>query len=305
MDSCLKSFLKTNKLKVLNEYTAADYGPLSFHQPEKNHASTFRNSSYVMVTPVTSITLYRLYDGYSNGQCYSLSKKTENFAMKRDYSLKKRYIEDTQLVIPHGAIFFVGSVALQVGTRQYLSGLYKAFVPNVTLQYFKEAQKAKDSNKMFLMKAYSAQKYFLENYQNKVNQVTEEYLDKLLSVQHAHAFVYTGNLRYYSLFLVPRIYMSPLFFFFFKNFSRHRVPVLFLQALESANNGLLRSQNELPTGTHNIHLEKLHLPNGQNVQLFLSATIKYDGATSRTHIRSKINVNEKIHHYTIIYKWSQ
>ena len=278
-------------LGLVENYSAIDYGPLSYHENKKKHAGNFNGGSYSLVSTnrTHGIIVYRLYDNdRSNeyGQYLILEKKAGNLATQIDLAVfpdwNKMTLNKT-LWIPPSFLFFVGTASSQKKSTGFLhGGGLQVFIPNVYLKHIHEAQ-TNDSHKRnkAIIDGLKAQIQFFQDYTIELQVVTEKYLKDFTSETNVLLLFKNGNN--------------------FKN-----LPSSIKEALKEYGTGQsisAKDANHYPKGTYVVHRETLHLPNGKKINLALDVSMRFDGQSFRKYKSGNTIINETTYKYTIIYEW--
>jgi hypothetical protein len=280
-------------LDVIESYTAIHYGPLSFHEADRNHQENFMGGSYSMARASSSdgLIVNRLYDNQNAGplgQYFTLDKREGNLGTMIDLAIHpswNRMSQSRSLWIPQGFAVFIGRASSQRTPTggHLLGGGLQVFIPNAYLNYIQQAQSGDSFARMNAIRnGLAAQNTFLENYSSKSNEVSKSYLDAYLSKTNLASLSKNGN-------------------------NVKNLPQAFRDALQKKNEGqsiAYKNPDDYPKGNYLIHAENLHLPNGKVIQLKLNSQMRYDGATTRSYTSGRTQVTETTHHYTIIYEWS-
>lgn len=126
--------------QVLQRYSAIDFGPLNIIVDEygksKDHFNNFSGASYLCTTPLTEMTLYRLYGGgaRADGQYWTTELREGNEAFRIDAAVLQKWNDLTErksIVVPNGIFLYEGLCAPQKeGIENRLGrGCWQIFIP--------------------------------------------------------------------------------------------------------------------------------------------------------------------------------
>lgn len=292
--SSFEQQLEQYNLKIVEKYSAFDYGPLNFHEPQSKHSNNFRGASYYMVMPKSGngVMLHRLFGGKApaDGQYFTLEPREASLATRFDLALFNQWntMERAKnLWIPEPCMFFVGyaaSQSIQNNLFNLHGGALQAFVPSPFLKHLNNVQ---TNDKLAQFKAIqncaNECQTFLKNYTNEVNEKSRIYLNNFISSRDASGLLKNGNFS-------------------------SGIPLALRNGLSKSGQTMTssdsRQMNAYLNKSYKVHTERVHLPNGKDIVLTLSFTIRYDGATTRTYKNGNTTVNETTHKYTYVYTWS-
>ena len=282
------------KTRVLQAYTAADFGPLSVYKKSDhdrtNYCNDFRGGSYRMTTPIgDALVLHRLYGGTaeSAGHYWTAEKREGNVGYQLDFAMRPEWgstLESRETVyVPRGVVLFEGHAETQRrGGRDFGGGGWQVFIPLSVITPLLEAQQAKADGKppvevqKHLKEAVDAQSSFIAKYEKQASERSQEYLESFCSHQTAQRLLASGN-------------------------AIQSLPNPVKKALQSESSS---DQSEtMPEGSYLLHRQDVRLPTGTTVSVSLYIRMEFSHETQRTYQSGTTRVTQITRHYKRIFEW--
>lgn len=289
------------KSKVIQKFTAADYGPLVDYKAgdrdKTDYRNSFRGGSYSLTTPSEGgMILYRRHGGKASekGQYWTAESRGGNLGYRMDTATLPQWGNDltkeATIVVPKGILMFEGYAAPQAPHAKYgrsdygfLGGGWQIFIPGAVVHNLLEAQKAISSGQAadkHIQAAFKAQNSIIEKYQNEVQKRNRQLLDKFSSMDNAQRFLKSGN-------------------------ALGALPSSVRNALTSSSSGRTGSTSlaSAPEGSHLVHRQTIRLCDGSTASVSLHVRLEFSHETTRTYRSGNTIITETTRHYNRIFEW--
>ena len=207
---------------------------------------------------------------------------------------RKNLSQEVKIIVPKGLPLIEGYIATQNPHSTYrrssseygfLGGGWQVFIPRAVVRHLLgvmdaiHAQKRDEANKCF-EEAFKAQKSFMEQYDRKLRQRTNEQMQMFCSQEKALQLLQSGNALSC---LTPEV----------------------RRALAAAQSGKLSISggSSVPSGSYLVHSQSTSLPDGSTTSLSLHVRLEFSHETSRTYQSGNTIITEVTKHYNLILEW--
>ena len=285
------------KTRLIQKFTAADFGPLNVYRVSE--CDNFRGGSYRLTTPVdNSLILHRLYGGTAQeaGQYWTIEPREGNVGFQMDYAVVPKWgstlSQVVKLHVPPGIMLYEGYAGPQAPQSMnakwnFGGGGWQVLIPLPVVQPLLQAQQAMMESKpqseveKHLHEAMSAQSSLLKEYEKEVQKRSEETLKTFCTMENAQHFLKCGN-------------------------ALQNLPAYVRSVLESNSSTVSRTGDASsadPTGSHLVHRQEVHLPNGKTATVSLNARLEFSHETRETTQSGKTITTVITRHYKCILEW--
>ena len=281
-----QSDLSRHRLSVIESFRANDFGPLSYHEPNANHAKNFLFSAYSMAKTTKIISLYQFHDGDQNdvGSQYFRLRGGDD-----DDDLNELFEKHSAIVkISPGFILFVGKAAsgltLSNGATRIIR-FTQVFIPDIYLTSLVNASLVVDfAERLRLVygEAMRAQSRFVRLYYQEARLRDRQFVDDYDSFANVKRLLKCGN----ELIRTPEALRRVLEIVDEETVGQE-VDAIFLRA------------HDYPHGSYLIHRDNVRLPSGRQMRMRLSVRVNY----KETSMRRVEHGLCKTYTYAITFKW--
>lgn len=283
---------------VSQTFKSKDYGPIN--HIDKSILKYFVKSSYATVQPKCD-KLIRLYKIENLDKTFTncfwttqeilsnftyLNAKNKNSVITVGSSLPI----NNSIIIPECFRFMAGQldvtrlknwtrfkklIELDSENGDYLNSLIVTFIPNEYIEYIIKFQNGRPVERLEHMKlGLIQQKIFFSSYVKHVNILTQQQLEKRLTLKRAKKLAIEGN-------------------------NLKDLPFSYRKALKALTNSSTLTINEpLANKVFRLHTETVELPDGRTMELVLTVTALYEGYVKYNNKKNKI-----IHKYNLKFDW--
>ena len=283
---------------VSQTFKSKDYGPIN--HIDKSILKYFVKSSYATVQPKCD-KLIRLYKIENLDKTFTncfwttqeilsnftyLNAKNKNSVITVGSSLPI----NNSIIIPECFRIMAGQldvtrlknwtrfkklIELDSENGDYLNSLIVTFIPNEYIEYIIKFQNGRPVERLEHMKlGLIQQKIFFSSYVKHVNILTQQQLEKRLTLKRAKKLAIEGN-------------------------NLKDLPFSYRKALKALTNSSTLTINEpLANKVFRLHTETVELPDGRTMELVLTVTALYEGYVKYNNKKNKI-----IHKYNLKFDW--
>jgi hypothetical protein len=285
--------------EILETYKKKDYGPID--HIDKSILKYFVKSSYATVQPKCDklIKLYKIQNldkKYSNS-FWTTQEILSNFTYLNANNTINSLISlsscspiKNSIIIPECFRLMAGQfditrlknwtrfkklIEFENENRDYLNDLILVFIPNEYIEYMIKFQNGRSLERLEHMKlGLIQQKIFFKSYVKHVNSLTQQYLEKHLTLKRAKKLAIDGN-------------------------NLKDLPMGYRKALKAlTNSSTLTIHEPLANKIFRLHTETVELPDGRTIELILTVTAIYEGYVKYNNKKNKI-----IHKYNLKFDW--
>ena len=275
------------KTKVIQKFTAADFGPLNTSSELQSHIDNFRGGTYRLTTPVEDkLVLHRLHGGDAEavGQYWTVERREGNLGYQLDYAMHSRWntlSKSAELHVPQGILLFEGYAGPQKsGSGSFGGGNWQVFIPRQVVEPLCNAQQAISQGKQssevmkFLHDAMRAQESIVSNYEEQEKKCCEEDLKSFCTLEKAQELLKTGN-------------------------ALQNVPQNIRSMLQSESSSTATTNLDTSGESHVVHRQLIPLRNGKTATATLRVRLEFSHQTETGTPRRRIITR----YYNRIFEW--
>lgn len=281
------------KTRLVQKFTAAEFGPLNVCEDLERRISDFRGGSYRLTTPSDNgVVLHRLYGGEAKevGQYWTVEPRAGNLSYQLDYAMVPSWgstlAESTTLFVPPGIMLYEGYAGPQNnprGSSSFGGGGWQIFIPKSVVEPLMRAQKATKSQAAEAVReALKQQSNILEKYDEQIKKLCEKRVKEFCTLENAQELLKRGS----GLANIPQ----------------ETKQVLQSESLSDSERTGEKPSN-IPTGNYVLHRQDIALPNGRTTSVSLRVRLEFSHQTTRTTQSGNTIITITTKYYNRIFEW--